>query len=242
MGAAFAAAATMVWSLGVFFVTLTWLIEAASFFEWSASEPARALQIIDPVASSKSHLVALLRRTGARLTGKRSRRAARRHTPPDLRLVDMPRIPFLPVGLASATWYFVLGAAGSWIVGLPMTAFATVFVAIGVMGAVVAALPLPGRWQLVKLAVAAAPVVIGYPVLFSISGLGSVPETVRLSFCVLCAVVPSMVFRLFAPMNYEQTRAVVARAWAAAGRLLIGVYDLISGVDPRKRYETTLPR
>lgn len=149
-----------------------------------------------------------------------------------LRLLDVPRIPILPIGLAAAIWF------PAWIFAIETLARPgnPPWSAITVAGisAVLACWPVPGsvsRWMLTA---AAVPPIAYYVVVVGPQVSSDSLAVAELAAAVLAALTPLLMFAALR-LDYDATRAVVARVGRWLRTAGLRIYEVASGIAPKKQ-------
>jgi hypothetical protein len=243
VGPPLAFGAAVAWALGVYFVTLNWVIEASWNFEWDASSRSRAVGVVQKADDTKPHLYELLRRTKATLPPSTAEadpalRALRPSARITMRLIEAPRMPFLPFGAIVGAWFVVVGAGTGVLLNLPVGDRGGVLLAGGVCAALIAAFPSNGVKHLVKLACAGLlmAAVNFYVFVFAAGAITEALVWVRVSVSFLFALAPLILFASFSTLDYNATRSFVAKLGMRIQMLGLFVYEAASGIDPRPRW------
>jgi len=213
------------WGLGVAFVSMTWMLEAASYFRVT-----RNLELV-PCAdiTTKPHLNTLLR--AARVRTRDWNGAARPvvdgGATQALRVLTRPSLT--PWGIGSAIWLVSVCAAGGSLVGLDVTANLVTALAVG--GVVM--IPASGRWELLLQWLCA---LAGLGICLS-QAMAVAPEpephaALRLLLWVSLPLVPAALFTALWSQSYAATRALFHRMLSDIANLAAKAYAVIVGDSP----------
>jgi hypothetical protein len=131
------------WGLGVALVTLTWVLEGASYIR--AYDSTNVTYVADPSLSAKAHIQRLMTSSGLNLTLAQ---------PAGLALVDGPGIkvvqatkwrPLRPWSWGNAIWVFAMGWAGGTLIGWEWLDSLTV----GTLAAIATLIPIKSKGGLI---------------------------------------------------------------------------------------------